>query len=243
MKKPFKSLIGCIALVQLVGCASSRTSDTARTATEQVLLSNAIDRSLNNVSFDQLSGRKVFIDDKYLDSVDKGYVMGSLRHKTLAAGGQLAKDADSADLVIEPRSGGIGTDSEESFIGIPKMSLPGTALSLPDVKFVSRSTQLGTAKIGLVAYDPKTGTAFGLGGQSTAHTKHGDRYILGMGPFLGQEREKAIGYEAPTGTIASLTGQKTNRLAKQTPVSLVDGSNSRIAELPTAPLLETPVVR
>lgn len=211
------------------------------------MLSNAIDRSLNNVSFDPLSGRKVFIDDKYLDSVDKGYLMGSLRHKTLAAGGQLAKDADSADLVIEPRSGGIGTDSEDSFIGIPKMSLPGTALSLPDVKFISRSTQLGTAKIGLVAYDPKTGATFGLGGQSTALTKHDDMYVLGMGPFrsgeVRKERENAIGYESPTGAVASLTGQKTNRMAKRAPASLVDGTNSRIAELPTAPMLETPTVR
>jgi len=245
--KTLKTLLSCIAFTPLVGCASSRTSDTARTATEQVLLSNAIDRSLNNVSFDQLSGRKVFIDDKYLDSVDKGYVMGSLRHKTLAAGGQLAKDADSADLVIEPRSGGIGTDSEDSFIGIPKMSLPGTALSLPDVKFISRTTQLGTAKIGLVAYDPKTGTSFGLGGQSTAVTQHDDKYVLGMGPFrsgaVRQERENAIGYESPTGAIASLTGQKPARLAKRSPVNLVDGSTSRVAEIPAVPSLPSTTTR
>jgi len=228
----------------MVGCASSRTSDTARTGTEQVLLSNAIDRTLGNVSFDQLGGRKVFIDDKYLDSVvDKGYVMGSLRHKTLAAGGQLAKDADSADLVIEPRSGGVGTDSEESFIGIPKLSVPGSPIVLPDIKFASRQTQLGTAKIGLVAYDPKTGASFGLGGQTTAVTKHDDLYVLGVGPFrsgaVRQEREAAIGYESPTGALATVTGQKPERLARRSPVSLVDGSSTRIAELPVVPPVQT----
>ncbi len=227
----------CITVAPLVGCASSRTSNTARTGTEQVLLSNAIDRSLNNVSFDQMSGRKVFIDDKLLDSVDKGYVMGSLRHKTLAAGGYLATAADQADIVLEPRSGGVGTDTEETFIGIPAISVPGMPISLPDLKLISRNTQLGTAKIGLVAYDPKTGASYGLGGQTTAVTKHDDMYVLGMGPFrsgaVREEREKAVGYESPTGTIATLTGQKPSRVARQVPVNLVDGATTRIAELPT----------
>lgn len=226
-----------MALAFFVGCASSKTSNTARTATEQVLLSNAVDRSLSNVSFEQMNGRKVFIDDKYLDSVDKAYVMGSLRHKTLAAGGYLAKGADDADLVLEPRSGGVGTDTEESFIGIPSLSVPGMPISLPDIKFISRNTQMGTAKLALVAYDPKTGASFGLGGQSTAVTKHDDMYVLGMGPFrsgaVRQERENAIGYESPTGTVAWMTGQKPNRIARRTPVNLVEGSAQRVAELPS----------
>jgi hypothetical protein len=232
-----------IAMLPVLGCASSRTSNTARTATEQVLLSNAVDRSLSNVSFDQMSGRKVFIDDKYLDSVDKAYVMGSLRHKTLAAGAFLAKGVDDCDLVLEPRSGGVGTDTEDSFIGIPSLSVPGLPISLPDVKFVSRNTQIGTAKLGLVAFDPKTGASFGLGGQSTAVTKHDDMYVLGMGPFrsgaVRQERENAVGYESPTGTIASLTGQKPNKIARRSPVNLVDGATTRVAELPNPALLES----
>ncbi len=243
--KYIQCLILCGVTCHTIGCASSRTSDTARTATEQVLISNAIDRSLSNVSFDQLSGRKVFIDDKYLDSVDKGYVMGSIRHKSLSAGAYLAKSVDDADLVLEPRSGGVGTDSEDSFIGIPKMSVPGTALSLPDLKLVSRNTQLGTAKIGLVAFDPKTGASVGLGGQSTALTKHDDMYVLGMGPFrsgaVRQERENAVGFQSPTGAMATMTGQKPDRLAKRSPVNLVDGSTTRVAELPTPPLIETTV--
>jgi hypothetical protein len=237
------TLLGCAGLLSLVGCASSSTSNTARTGTEQVLLSNAIDRTLSNVSFDQLAGRKVFIDDKYLDATDKGYLMGSIRHKTLAAGGQLASSVDQADLVIEPRSGGVGTDTEDKFIGIPALSVPGMPISLPDVKFISRNTQLGTAKIGLVAYDPKTGASFGLGGQTTAVTKHDDMYVLGMGPFrsgaVRQERENAIGYESPTGTIASITGQKPNLISRRSPVSLVDGPATQVAELPNPNMLES----
>jgi hypothetical protein len=221
------------------GCASSRTSNTARTATEQMLLSSAIDRALANVSFEQLRSQKVFLDDKYLDSVDKGYLLGTLRHRALAAGALLASSADKADVVVEVRSGGIGTDSEDSFIGIPSIGVPGMAISIPDIKLVSRNTQLGSAKVGLIAYDPKTGAAVGLGGQSSAISKNDNLFVFGVGPFrsgvIREERESAMGYEPPTRAVASALGRKSPPVARSRPITLVDGQVTRIAELPTAP--------
>jgi len=242
----FVLLLG-LAAISATGCASTRTSNTARTATEQVLLSAAIDRSLNNVSFEQLQSQKVFIDDKYLDSVDKGYLLGSLRHRALAAGATLANSAAEADVVIETRSGGIGTDTEESFIGIPSIGVPGMAISIPDIKLVSRNTQLGTAKIGLVAYDPKTGTAVGLGGQSTALTKNDDMYILGMGPMrsgqVREAREAAVGYQSPTGAFASLGLGASTTVAQKNPVKLMGGQPAQIAESPQSPTDNSGIIR
>lgn len=233
---------GCgiaILLATLGGCSSTRTTNTSRTATEQILLSAAIDRSLSNVSFDQLRSQRVFIDDKYLDSVDKAYLMGTLRHRTLAAGGLLAASADDADVVLEARSGGIGTDTEESFVGIPSIGVPGMAISIPDIKLISRNTQLGSAKIGLIAFNPKTGAAVGLGGQSSALTKNDDMYILGMGPYRSGEvradREASIGYQPPTGAFANLWSSKPTKLAGKNPISLVDGQAVRMADVPTVP--------
>ncbi len=241
-------LMTLVAIIpSLAGCASSRTSNTARTATEQMLLSSAIDGALSNVSFEQLRSRKVFIDDKYLDSVDKGYLIGTLRHRALAAGAVLARSIEDAEIVIEPRSGGIGTDTEESFVGIPSIGIPGMAVSIPDIKLISRNTQLGTAKIGLIAYDPKTGAAVGLGGQSMALSKNDDMYVFGMGPFrsgaVREEREAALGYEPASGPITSALGRKTNPVARSRPVSLVDGQVTRIAELPTSAGAEATTLR
>ena len=98
------------------GCATTSTSNTARTGNEQLLISEAIDRAMSNVHFSDFTGYSVFIDDKYLDSVDKGYLVGTLRHKVLQNGGSLAASADSADLVLEARSGGVGTDTQESWV-------------------------------------------------------------------------------------------------------------------------------
>lgn len=223
-------------LLVTTGCSSTRTSNTARTATEQVLLSTAIDRSLSNVSFETLQAQRVFIDDKYLDSVDKGYLMGTLRHRALAAGAVLAPSASEADIVIEARSGGIGTDTEESFIGIPSVGVPGMAISIPDIKLVQRNTQHGMAKIGLVAYDPKTGTAVGLGGQTTALTKNDDVFLFGAGPIrrgeVRQEREAAVGYQSSTRALLSMGNSGQSNLAQKNPVKLVDGTAVRVAETP-----------
>lgn len=72
-----------IFLTVLAGCTSTKQSNTARTATEQLLISNAVDQSLNKVDFSSLSGSAVFVEEKHLDCVDKGYILGSIRHRLL----------------------------------------------------------------------------------------------------------------------------------------------------------------
>lgn len=210
------------------GCATSSKSNTARTASEQVLLSSAIDRSLSNISFRQTANRSVFVDDKYLDSVDKGYLIGTIRHKVLAAGGSLVADAASADLVLEVRSGGVGTDMEQSFVGIPSIGVPGLPIELPEIKLISRETQKGTAKIGIVAYSPKSGEAFGLGGESTALANNDNMYFLGIGPFksgaVKEEMDNAVGSTTAENSFARAIGVEQPRRRKARPVALVDAT-------------------
>ncbi|MES2790588.1 MAG: DUF6655 family protein, partial [Planctomycetota bacterium] len=57
-------------LLVLIGCTSTKTSNTARTGTEQLLISNAVDQSLAKVDFSQMAGKKILVEEKYLDSVD-----------------------------------------------------------------------------------------------------------------------------------------------------------------------------
>ncbi|QDV45881.1 hypothetical protein Enr13x_57840 [Stieleria neptunia] len=230
---------GFVTLVTLaVGCATTSTSNTARTGTEQLLISAAIDRAMSNVTFDDFKGYRVYVDEKYLDSVDKGYLVGSLRHRILQAGGSLAPAADQADLVLEARSGGVGTDTQESFLGIPSLGMPGLPIELPEIKLASRSTQMGTAKLGLVCYDAKTGRALGNGGESTALTHNNDTYVMGIGPFRSgtvlKQREQSVGFNGVGGSFMS----NPIHVARRQPVRMLDnlggdGYESAIAELPT----------
>ena len=169
-------------LVLLAGCATSKSSNTARTATEQMLISNAVDQSLNKIDFRPFGGYNVFLNDKYVDCVDKSYLISSVRHRILTAGGVLVDDPAKADILLELRSGALGTDTSESFVGVPEVTLPGM-LTLPEVRFLTRSAQTGTAKLGLVATDARTGRVLGTGGTTLARSDTQNWFVMGVGPF------------------------------------------------------------
>ena len=165
-----------------VGCSSMKRSDTARTGREQLLISNAVDQSLSKCDFAAFQGSKVFVDDKYLESVDKGYVISSVRHRLMLNGATLATKPEEADVVIEMRSGGIGTDNADSYVGIPAIVLPGM-LTLPEVRFWEKSRQSALAKIGMVAYDTKNHELLGAGGVSASVSNDVNIFFMGMGPY------------------------------------------------------------
>ena len=164
------------------GCTSMKTTNTARSSTEQLLVSNAVDQALDKVDFRPFAGHAVFLDEKYVDCVDKAYVIASVRHRLLHVGASLADKVDDAQVVLEPRSGSVGTTNSETYLGIPEITLPGM-LALPEVRILTKNQQVGVAKIGVAAYDAKTRTALGEGGLTLAKSDDTNLSILGVGPF------------------------------------------------------------
>jgi hypothetical protein len=100
----------------------------------------------------------------------------------LASGATLVPAADAAQVIVEARSGGVGTSSSESFLGTPEVVLPGM-LTIPEVRMITRTKQEGAAKIGLVAYDATTKRVLGPGGQSLAQSDNNLWYAAGVGPW------------------------------------------------------------
>lgn len=165
-----------------IGCSSMKRSDTARTGREQLLISNAVDQSLSKCDFAAFQGAKVFVEEKYLESIDKAYIIGSIRHRLMINGAQIAPKAEDADVVIEMRSGGIGTDNADSYVGIPEIVLPGM-LTLPEVRLWQKTRQSALAKIGIVAYDTKNHEMLGAGGVTASLSNDTNMFFMGMGPY------------------------------------------------------------
>ena len=181
---PAAALAAVLFCTLLSGCATTKRSDTSRTGMEQLLVSDAIDRSIAKIDLRPLAGKSVFVDPQYLDCVDKGYVVSSLRHRVVTAGARLAANADDADLIAEVRSGGVGTDRQQSYVGTPNISLPGiTPIEIPEVKLWNKDRQLATAKIGLMVYDAKTRLPLGPGGMSLARSDDTNTFVAGIGPW------------------------------------------------------------
>lgn len=204
-------LILCVSVVWCCGCVSTRTSNTARTAKEQLLISNSVDRALEKVDFRPFVGSSIYVEEKYLDCVDKNYVVASIRHRVLRSGAHLVNKPEQADVVLEVRSGAVGTDTKDWFLGMPKIALPGPLpLSLPEIKLIDRKSQNGIAKLGIVAYEAKTGQRIGPGGVSVAQSDDNNWFVLGMGPYQngsvrtelsGSTRDQGVRDKLPT-TVA-----------------------------------------
>lgn len=172
---------GLLAL-SMTGCASTHTSNTARTATEQLLISNAVDQALDKMDFRAFQGHTVFLDDRYVDCTDKQYVIASVRHRILHQGAVLVSKPEEAEVLVEMRTGVVGTDIADSFLGIPEVTVPGM-MTLPEVRVLTRQVQTGTAKIGIVAVDAQTKEVLGEGGMTLARSDTNSWFVAGIGPF------------------------------------------------------------
>jgi hypothetical protein len=177
-----------ILLALSLGCGTTRITDTQRTATEQLLISNSVDEAISQLDFSSLTGKPVFFDSQYLDvTVDRGYLVSSLRQHLLASGCILQEDRSQATYVVEARSGGIGTDRHCLLVGIPQMTVPtfvpGQPSQIPEIPFAKKTDQNGYTKIAVFAYNRKTGKPVWQSGVVQALSTSKDVWVLGTGPF------------------------------------------------------------
>jgi hypothetical protein len=180
-----------LAVAIVAGCGTTRSTDTARTASEQLLISDAIDRAVQSVDLKTLAGQKVFLDDSRLGEViDRNYLISTLRQHLLANGCQLRDTRDQADFVVEARAGAVGTDRNDLLFGVPSMNVPQVfplqpvpGAVIPEIPIAKRRDQKGIAKIAVFAYHRETGTPVWQSGLVHQESSSNDVWILGAGPF------------------------------------------------------------
>jgi hypothetical protein len=177
-----------------LGCGTT----TKRVATEQLLVSNAIDEAVSKIDFSGLSGQRVFLDATYLKPdraagfVNTNYVTSALRQQLTAAGCQIFDSRQEAEIIVEPRVGAMGTDGHKVTYGIPKtggLSAAASALSgspvgaIPEISFAQSDAQSGIAKVVVFAYDQKTRQPVWQSGMAKAESNSTSTWVLGAGPF------------------------------------------------------------
>jgi hypothetical protein len=187
------ALAACQALavagaIILTGCGTTRLTDTQRTATEQLLVSNAIDQAISEFSFGDLAGKSVYLDTQYLEgAVDKGYLISTIRHHLLTSGCVLLEEKNKATYIVEVRSGAIGTDRHALLVGIPQMNVPtfvpGQPSFIPEIPLAKKTDQEGVAKVAIFAYNRITGQLVWQSGMVKALSTSKDTWVLGAGPF------------------------------------------------------------
>ena len=188
-------LCSMFLLAVLIGCGSTKN----RIATEQLLVSDAVDLAVSELDFRPLAGRKVFFDTKYIKNVkgigfvNSEYIVSSLRQQMIAADCRLQTELEEADYVVEARVGTVGTDANEIVYGIPASNALASALSLvpsapivpsvPEISLARKDAQTGAAKLAVFAYNRSTGQPVWQSGISKAKSTAKDYWVLGAGPF------------------------------------------------------------
>jgi hypothetical protein len=168
----------------LAGCTSEHVTEPLQTATEQLVVSTAIDHAVGNLKPALARGTKVFVDPQFVDTPDDKsvilpkYMVGTVRDLILRAGGSLVDDRKSADFIAELRTGAESADHRSFLIGIPAMALPvplAGPVTTPELAIYKRDLQRGISKIALTMYSAKTGSLTGSSGP-TYGDSHDIRY-------------------------------------------------------------------
>jgi hypothetical protein len=191
-----------LAIIAGSGCGINKS----RLATEQLVVSDAVDRAVAAIDFSPLTGQTVFFDSKYLESAKLGpsanieYVISSLRQQMLAYDCRLQEKMETADYIVEARVGVLATDGHEVTYGVPGSAALGTASvllsnpmpipALPELSLGRRNDHAGTAKIGVFAYDRTTREPVWQAGVTKGTSQARDSWLLGMGPFQRRSKDK-----------------------------------------------------
>jgi Family of unknown function (DUF6655) len=181
-------LIGVLAMA--AGCGTTKWSDSPRTATEQLLISDAVDRAISEIDFTALADQSVFLDTRFIvTTVDQNYVTSTLRQHMLASGCIIKDKAEDADYVVEVRSGSLGTNRNDLLLGVPATNLPTVGLlpagsaAIPEIALAKTTNQHAVCKIAVFAYDRMSGQPVWQSGNRKVASKAKDSWLLGTGPF------------------------------------------------------------
>ena len=177
------------------GCGTTKK----HTATEQLLVSDAVDRAVARINFEPLSGQTVYFNTSYIANYDgigfvnSNYVISALRQQLLATGCRLQESEDEAEFIIEARIGTLGHDEHEIVYGVPASNALSTAASvlpnappmpaIPEISLARRNDQMAAAKIAVFAFHRETRQPVWQSGLSVARATAKDTWLFGAGPF------------------------------------------------------------
>jgi len=160
-----KQLLLLLALaLTLPGCATVRESYPSRTATEELLISGAVEDAAKQLHLSIPANRKCFLDSTNFEGTDAKYAISAIREKLMEQGIALMESKDLADCIIEIRTGALSIDSSGRTLIIPIIPLgslvPGVTSHLTYNQLTHKTDQ-GIAKFTAFAYDKATGHLIG----------------------------------------------------------------------------------
>lgn len=188
-------LLAACLLLLVCGCGATKSS----VATDQLLMSDAVDATVAQLDFSPLASRRVYLDVSFLKTqktsilVDSDYAISSLRQQMMSDGVLLVETREEADLIAEARMGALGIDGHNVVYGLPASNvlssasnaLTGSSMipSIPELSVARREAKSGAAKLAVFAYDRQTRQPYWQSGIARSASNARDTWFLGIGPW------------------------------------------------------------
>jgi hypothetical protein len=173
-----------LLLLPLTGCITNRVTNPSRTATEQLLISSAADRAIDQLHFMLPRGTRVFLDVHNFTAAngdDAKYAAAVVEDRLLLQGLAIMPDAKSADVIVALRASALATNSHKILIGVPSMGLPiplAGVIETPEIALFSWDDQKGVAQLAATSYGAHDRTLRSSTGSVTGVAKHNKKVIL-----------------------------------------------------------------
>lgn len=159
----------------LAACTTVRRTEPQRTATEEMLISSAADRAVDELKLN-VRGKAVLVEASNYKGLDPEYTVAAVRALVVKDGGRLVTDRKTADVVIEMRNGAQSIDKKEFLIGIPSFDVPiplAGSLTFPEIALYSRDEDIGVSKLAIADYSAGGASAGSAGPvYGFAHDRH-----------------------------------------------------------------------
>lgn len=184
------------------------------------MLTDAIDRSVEQIDFSPLHGRRVYLDTQFIGTrSESGYLISSLRQQIAAAGCKLSESAADAELVVEARIGSQSTNRHDSLLGIPATTVPpvftGVPVAIPEVSISKKTIQTGVSKLAVFAFWTEDGSIAWQSGVLRQDSVIQNRWLLGFGPYTQgsstvRDRQSAVTPRVPLLTDFAAMGEDSS---------------------------------
>jgi len=154
-----RTILSLSSLLLLAACSTTRVTLPPRSATEQMLISEAAEAAAIAIHLQLPANTRAFLDTTNFEGVDAKYAVSAIRQSLLQQGAAFVDTKAECDVVVEVRAGALSIDSITQTIGIPKINLReiNIPIDTPGLHIATRSKTVGIAKFSLFAYDHKTG--------------------------------------------------------------------------------------
>jgi hypothetical protein len=214
-----KTLVLSMIFIGLMsGCASTHnTSRSARTAIEQLLISEAVIRSLPAESLEPLpipQGSTVILNSSGLSPDQmllQQIVAGWLGQKGYHVQTNEQKATHRVNILVRSLGTELGTD----FIGMPPIQSVLIPFSLPELSLYKAQFQTGYVKFHMDVFDLEKGEFAGSTPPFVADTYYNDYTVLFAISFTSTDLGSSPEFDSPVTRASTLVGVKEPSVKKQ----------------------------